>query len=101
MPADKQILIIGCFDTKGDDFSFLYERIKSHGHSILTINTGVMQTEVSFPVDFTAEMVAMKAGHTISGLRDKMDRGFAVEVMGRGAAMIVKELLEAQKVSAA
>jgi uncharacterized protein (UPF0261 family) len=43
-------------------------------------------------------MVAMKAGHTISSLREKMDRGFAVEVMGKGAALIVKELVQANKI---
>lgn len=37
--TNKAILILGCFDTKGEDFSFLRECIVAQGENVVTINT--------------------------------------------------------------
>ena len=52
------IVIIGCFDTKGPAFAFLRDCLIARGESVLTINAGVMETAVDFPIDFPAERVA-------------------------------------------
>lgn len=94
MPVVKDyILMLGCFDTKGEEFAFLRECILSQGETIKTINTGVFGTTQKFPVDIEAEQVAQEAGFTIENLRKEADRGHAVDVMGKGAARLVSKLM--------
>ncbi|MPR33130.1 Tm-1-like ATP-binding domain-containing protein [Salmonirosea aquatica] len=87
------ILIVGCFDTKGEVFAYLRECIRRNGEQVVTMNTGVMGTTEAFPVDIEAEAVAQAAGTTLAALRQKQDRGQAVELMGQGAAIRVAELV--------
>lgn len=93
--------MLGCFDTKGEVFSFLRQCILAQGERVITINTGVMGTTAYFPVDFEADLVAMEAGFTITGLRKKADRGHAVDIMGKGAAKIVAKLMAKGQIKAA
>lgn len=96
----KSIVLLGCFDTKGPDFSFLRACILARGESVITINTGVYDSRGDFPVDFEAEAVASAADHTLSELQERADRGYAVDVMGRGGAAILKHLHESGKLKA-
>ena len=89
---NKSILILGCFDTKEENFNFLRQCVVSHGENVITMNTGVMGSTLLFPVNFESDLVAKEGGQTIEELRQKEDRGFAVEVMGRGARKLVAEL---------
>lgn len=93
--------MLGCFDTKGDVFSFLRECLLAQGERVVTLNTGVMGTTALFPVDVEAGAVAAEAGVTITDLRKKADRGLAVDVMGKGAAKIVAKLLAEGEMKAA
>jgi uncharacterized protein (UPF0261 family) len=93
--------MLGCFDTKGEDFSFLYKCIKTQDESVITINTGVMETAVDFPVDFDSDIVALEAGHSIIDLKKNKDRGHAVGVMGKGAAKVVAKLIAEKRIKAA
>lgn len=98
---EKSILILGCFDTKGEVFSFLRSRILELGEQVITVNTGVMGTTDLFPVDFESDTVARHAGKSIHELRREADRGHAIEVMGLGAGRIVAQLLSDGKIKAA
>jgi uncharacterized protein (UPF0261 family) len=98
---EKYILVLGCFDTKGDVFTYLRERILSHGEKVITINTGTYETTSAFHVDFEASDVAKEGGYDISLLRTERDRGKAVDVMGRGASLIVARLVADGKVKGA
>lgn len=91
---DDYILVLGCFDTKGDVFSFLRDCLLSQGSRVITINTGIMGTTSLFPVDFESDMVALQAGASLEVLRKKGDRGQAVEIMGKGAALLIARLLK-------
>ena len=97
----KSIVIIGCFDTKGAAFSFLRNRILARGESVLTINTGVMETAADFPIDYTAETVAEAANSSLSDLRTGRDRGRAIDIMGEGAAKVVGQLVSSGQVKGA
>lgn len=97
----KAILMLGCFDTKGAVFSFLRQCLLARGEEVITVNTGVMGTTAYFPVDFEADLVAREAGFTITGLREEADRGHAVEVMGKGAALLVARLVAEGRIKAA
>ena len=91
--TNQYILMLGCFDTKGEDFSFLRTCLLAQGERVITINTGVMGTTDLFPVDVESDLVALEAGGTLTALRKEGDRGHAVAVMGKGAAKIVAEFV--------
>ena len=97
---ERSIIMVGCFDTKGEDFGYLYTCLIQHGVNVVTINTGVMGSTDLFPVHFEAEEVAKRGGITLFGLRAQKDRGRAIEVMGIGAASIIEDLFSQNKVNA-
>ncbi len=90
--------MLGCFDTKGEDFSYLLNCIKSKGKQVITINTGVMESTADFPIDFDNEEVAAASGTSLQAIRKSEDRGKAVELMGKGAAMIVSRLVSENQI---
>ena len=90
--ADKSIVMLGCFDTKGEDFSYLLKSLGALGQQVITINTGVMETSVDFPIDVDQDDVAAASGAVLETIRKSNDRGRAVELMGKGAAAILAEL---------
>lgn len=94
----KSIVIIGCFDTKGEDFTYLYNCIKVYEKNVLTINTGVMESTAEFPIDFNNEEVAMASGTLLKSIRESGDRGKAVEFMGKGVAKILSQLVSKDQV---
>ncbi|SMG48730.1 Uncharacterized protein, UPF0261 family [Arenibacter troitsensis] len=94
------IVMVGCFDTKGEDFGYLYTCLVQLGVNVITINTGIMGSTNLFPVHIEAEIVALKASTTLTGIRDINDRGNAIEVMGNGAATIIEDLFVQNKVNA-
>jgi uncharacterized protein (UPF0261 family) len=98
---DKYILILGCFDTKGEIFSYLRKRILEQGERVITVNTGVMGTTEYFPIDIESDAVALEAGFTIADLRRERNRGHAMDIMGKGAAKIVSKLIAGGGVKAA
>jgi uncharacterized protein (UPF0261 family) len=102
MPVtNKFILMLGCFDTKEEVFSFLRECILAQGEQVITINTGVMGSTERFTVDYESDQVALEAGLSINALRKEADRGHAIEIMGRGTAKIVARLIAEGKIRAA
>ncbi len=97
----KSILIVGCFDTKGADFAFLRDRILEKGENVITVNTGIMGPGLHFPVDIEADEVAKEAGIVLDALRNSGDRGYAVDVMGKAAALVVSKLVKRNRIKAA
>ncbi|GAA4441641.1 Tm-1-like ATP-binding domain-containing protein [Pontibacter saemangeumensis] len=93
--------MLGCFDTKGEVFSFLRQCLLAQGEAVLAVNTGVMGTTENYPVDIEADLLAKEAGFSISGLREAADRGHAVQVMGKGAALVVARLVAEGRIKGA
>lgn len=91
---NKTVLIIGAFDTKGEEFAFLREQILSQGHQVKTMNTGVLGSTTLFPVDVSAAEVARAGGGDLSVLQEQQDRGEAMKVMSAGAAAMVSSLYD-------
>lgn len=96
----KSILILGCFDTKGEVFAYLRACMLDRGESVITVNTGVFGTTTAFPVDYESDEVARAGSGDIASLRQERDRGKAIDVMGRGAALLVSQLYEDGKIKA-
>ena len=89
MPAT--VLLVGTLDTKGEELHFTRELIRARGHHVLLLDAGILQ-EPRYPVDVGAEAVAEAGGSTLSALRAQGDRGVALEVMARGAAVLAAQL---------
>lgn len=97
---NQSILMLGCFDTKGESFSFLRQCLVSEGERVIAMNIGVMGSTSLFRVDIESDLVAKEGGQTIEKLRQKGDRGYAVEVMGRGAKKLAAQLLSNGEIKA-
>src|SRR5690606_33085947 len=92
-PKRHAVIMVGCFDTKEEDFAYLHSCLARQNLEIVSINTGVMGTTDLFPVTVEAERVAKAAGSDLSDLRKKGDRGDAIDKMGKGAARVISQLL--------
>jgi uncharacterized protein (UPF0261 family) len=95
----KTIAIIGALDTKGEEFAFVKAEIERRGHRAWVINTGVVG-EPSFPPETAAAEVAENGGTSLEMLRQRADRGAAIEVMTNGIAIVVKALFDQGKIDA-
>jgi uncharacterized protein (UPF0261 family) len=87
------ILIIGTFDTKGEELNFLRDQILARGQKVCTLDAGVLQPSPS-DVDISNKKVAAAGGKSLQELVRQRDRGMAVTIMARGAAKITRELFE-------
>jgi uncharacterized protein (UPF0261 family) len=93
------VLLIGTFDTKGDEYAFVRSAILERGCSVLTMDIGVLETgrAAPFPIDVSAAAVADAGGTPLAELRARADRGSAVDVMTAGARALVRELWSARR----
>jgi uncharacterized protein (UPF0261 family) len=93
------VLLLGTLDTKGEECRYVRERLRDCGCDVLTMDVGVLGTP-AFAVDVPRERVAAAAGASLEQLAADGDRGAAIEVMGRGAAAVVRSLFEQDAFSA-
>jgi uncharacterized protein (UPF0261 family) len=94
---NETIAILGALDTKGQDFAFLKAEIEKRGFKTLVIDTGVLG-EAAFVPDVSREQVAAASGTALADLTARQERGDAMAVMGRGAAVIVRQLFDEGKI---
>ena len=86
--TNKTIALIGTFDTKGEEFSFLREQIESAGLRTLMIDVGVLGSP-SFEADISRAEVAAAANENLATLQTEKDRGRSVIAMAAGAKAIL------------
>jgi uncharacterized protein (UPF0261 family) len=89
----KTVALIGTFDTKGEEFCFLRERIESAGLRTLMIDVGVLGT-APFEPDISQTEVAAAANENLAALKTERDRGRSVTAMAAGAKAILARLFE-------
>ncbi|PHN01400.1 Tm-1-like ATP-binding domain-containing protein [Flavilitoribacter nigricans] len=87
------VVMLGCFDTKGEDFQYLYNCLSTLGARVISINTGVQDVAVDFPISISAESVAQQNDCELEALKNSNDRNLVVQKMGQGAAGIISGLL--------
>lgn len=85
------VALLGTFDTKPAEYRWLRERLTEAGCSVLGVDVGPFSDggELS---DVTAAEVARAADVDLAELRAREDRGWAMEVMGTGAAAVLARL---------
>jgi uncharacterized protein (UPF0261 family) len=91
--SPRIIALIGTFDSKGEEFSFLRERIESAGLRTLMIDVGVLGSS-SFEADVTRADVAAAANQDLAAMQAERDRGRSVTAMALGATVILRRLFE-------
>lgn len=94
----NNILMLGTFDSKGKEFEYLYEELKKRGVKVTAMNTGVFESTGDFPIDISANEVAEAVGETLEHLQEKHDRGYAMDVMCRGARTLCVALQKKGKI---
>ena len=87
----KTIALIGTLDTKGEEFSFLRDRIESAGMRTMMIDVGVLGRP-SFAADISQAEVAAAANEDLVALQKERDRGRSVTAMALGATAVLARL---------
>lgn len=86
----KTIALIGTFDTKGEEYLYVKNKIENLGLRTLTIHAGIYK-EVFSP-DINHDSVAVLGGGSVAELQEKKDRGYAMEVMSKGLCALIPKL---------
>ncbi len=89
----KTVVAAGAFDTKGADYRFLVDRLRSYGVNALTVDFGVMG-EPPFVPDVTSAEVARASGVDLNTLRQSKDKALAMRVMAEGLPRVFSLLRE-------
>lgn len=86
------IAVLGTLDTKGEEHSFVAEKIKSRGHETILINVGTGSNPTIEP-DITLQDVADAAGiDNLESLLKRQDRGECVSKISDAAPRLVSTL---------
>lgn len=91
MPSDRTILIIGTFDTKEDELSFVAACIRNQGGGVLTMDVSVLG-EASRPAGISKHAVAEAGGSSIEAIIAQGDENHAMQVMAGGASALASRL---------
>ncbi|MFB7495839.1 Tm-1-like ATP-binding domain-containing protein [Streptomyces sp. NPDC056161] len=83
------VVLIGTLDTKGAEYAWIADRVRTHGASTVTIDVGLFSTA---DADIGAAEVARSGHADLAALRAARDRGAAMEAMASGAASVALAL---------
>jgi uncharacterized protein (UPF0261 family) len=89
--SGKTVLVIGCYDTKDDELDYLAEVIRKQGGEVLTMDVSVLG-DPSKPTDFSKHDVAEEGGSSIAEAIATKNENLAMQIMGRGAALLTARL---------
>lgn len=89
--TDKTILVIGTYDTKDDELSFLAGVIGDQGGRVVTMDVSVLG-DPSRPTDYSKHDVAAEGGSSIQAAIDSGDENHAMQIMAKGASLLAARL---------
>ena len=90
--TDKTILVIGTYDTKDDELTFLADVIHAEGGQVITMDVSVLG-EPSKPTVYSKHDVAQEAGSSIAAAIASGSENHAMQIMARGAALLTARML--------
>jgi uncharacterized protein (UPF0261 family) len=93
----KTIVVLGTFDTKGEQLHFLKEKIVSRGHKVIMMDLS-MGGISTIKADITPQEIAGLMGKNTEEFMTSRDRFMKTEVMVKGAQEKILELLSGQEV---
>lgn len=85
--SDKTILLVGTYDTKDDELTYLAETIRAQGGRVLSMDVSILG-DPSKPADISKHEVAEAGGHSIREAIDSGDENIAMQIMAKGAAIL-------------
>lgn len=90
----KTVLLIGTLDTKGSEYAFVRDLINAHGVDTIVMDIGTIGPP-AFRADISADEVAKRGGSRLAEIRERGDRGEAVDIMLNGARAMTREAFAA------
>jgi uncharacterized protein (UPF0261 family) len=90
----KTILLVGTFDTKGNEYVYLRELIEARGHRALLMDAGVFGASAPSPMltpDAGPAQIAEAGGGDLATLRARGDRNEALLLMTRGCVALARQ----------
>lgn len=94
---DKTILIVGTYDTKDDELSYLARVIAAQGGGVLRMDVSVLG-DPAVPTEISKHAVAEAGGHSIQEAIDSGDENIAMQIMAKGAALTATRLEHAGEI---
>ena len=88
----KGVVVMGTMDTKGRELAYLAQEVAAAGCRTLTMDVGA-HNDPQVEADVSASRVAAAIGENISAIRS-LPRGDAVDKIGQGAALCLRELIQ-------
>ncbi len=87
----NRILIVGTYDTKDDELTYIAEVIRAQGGQALTMDVSVLGNPTA-PTDWSKHDVVAAAGTTIDAIIAAEDENIAMQAMARGSAVLASDL---------
>ena len=94
---DKTILVVGTYDTKDDELSYLAGCIRAQGGLVMTMDVSVLG-DPQQPTDISKHQVAEAGGSSIRAAIDSGDENVAMQIMAQGAATLARQLHAAGRI---
>ena len=86
------VVLLGTLDTKGEEYSWLRTQLEAAGCEVIAVDVGSFTEDAV--ADVPASEVASRSGLDVGPLLASRDRGAVMDAMGKGAAAVVRDLLE-------
>ena len=87
------VVLVGCLDTKGEEFAFAWDCLRANGVKVLVVDTSVLGSP-AFTADISRHEVAASAGEDLAELASSGTGAKAVEAMATGAQAMVTRLFD-------
>jgi uncharacterized protein (UPF0261 family) len=87
----NRILVVGTYDTKDDELTYLAQVIRAQGGEVLSMDVSVLG-DPKVPTDISKHQVAAAAGSAIEAVIALGNENTAMQVMARGAATLAAKL---------
>ena len=83
--TDRTILVVGTYDTKDDELTYIAGCIRTQGGGVVTMDVSVLGDPAE-PTDVSKHDIAAAAGSSIEAAIASGDENEAMQIMARGAA---------------
>jgi len=91
--SSERIIVLATLDTKADEAAYLADGIRSRGHEPVVVDLSLGAETGATAGDVTREEVARAAGTSVGELAE-LPRAEAMEMVARGAAELVRRLVD-------
>ena len=95
--ADKNILVVGTYDTKDDELTYITDRIRAQGGGVVSMDVSVLG-DPGNPCDYSKHDVAGAAGSSIQDAIESGDENTAMQIMARGSSILTADLHKSGKI---